>query len=150
MTENDWKWFCEEWGGIKEKGLSVIVDFSNNAGNELVGPCKEILLSEEPCGPRDEENNEIESQRPVVRTFPEVIQNVNCFELFVFVIMPWQILNCSGSQTLTTWRYMFERATIILLLQASCFYKLFAILQMSSMRDIFLVDTIYFNNSFQA
>lgn len=45
---------------------------------------------------------------------------------------------------------MFERATIILLLQASCFYKLFAILQMSSMRDIFLVDTIYFNNSFQA
>lgn len=84
MTENDWKWFCEEWGGIKEKGLSVIVDFSNNAGNDLVGSCKEILLSEEPCGPRDEENNEIESQRPVVRTFPEVIQNVNCFELFCF------------------------------------------------------------------
>ncbi|XP_006450051.2 ubiquitin carboxyl-terminal hydrolase 26 [Citrus clementina] len=75
VTENDWKWFCEEWGGIKEKGLSVIVDFSNNAGNELVGPCKEILLSEEPCGPRDEENNEIESQRPVVRTFPEICED---------------------------------------------------------------------------
>lgn len=75
VTENDWKWFCEEWGGIKEKGLSVIVDFSNNAGNELVGSCKEILLSEEPCGPRDEENNEIESQRPVVRTFPEICED---------------------------------------------------------------------------
>lgn len=75
VTENDWKWFCEEWGGSKEKGLSVIVDFSNNAGNELVGSCKEIPSSEEPCGPRDEENNEIESQRPVVRTFPEICED---------------------------------------------------------------------------
>lgn len=75
VTEDDWKWFCEEWGGIREKGISIIVDFSNNAGNELVGSCKEIPLSEEPFGPRDEENNEIESQRPVVRTFPEICED---------------------------------------------------------------------------
>ncbi|KAI9156221.1 hypothetical protein LWI28_002457 [Acer negundo] len=74
VTENDWKCFCEEWGGIEEKGISAIVEFGNNAGNNLAGPCEEMPICEESSNSRDEENNEIESRQPVVRTFPEICE----------------------------------------------------------------------------
>ncbi|KAJ4707618.1 Ubiquitin carboxyl-terminal hydrolase 26, partial [Melia azedarach] len=75
VSENDWKCFCEEWGGIEEKGIFVRIELSNNAGNNLGGLCKEMPSSEEPFTQRDEENNEIESQQPVVRTFPEICED---------------------------------------------------------------------------
>ncbi|KAJ0100234.1 hypothetical protein Patl1_19749 [Pistacia atlantica] len=75
VTENDWKCFCEDWGGIQEKGISAKVEFSNNAGNTLVGSCKEVPICQDTFSPHDEENNEIESRRPVVRTNPEICED---------------------------------------------------------------------------
>lgn len=73
ITENDWKCFCEEWGGTEEKGIYAIIEYSYNAGNTLVASCEEMPVFEERLSSHDEETSESESRQPVIRTCPEVI-----------------------------------------------------------------------------
>lgn len=73
ITENDWKCFCEEWGGEEDKGISAIIEYSYYAENTLAGSCEEIPVSEEHLTLHDDVNSENESRQPVIRTCPEVI-----------------------------------------------------------------------------
>ncbi|KAL6953118.1 Ubiquitin carboxyl-terminal hydrolase 26, partial [Sarracenia purpurea var. burkii] len=75
VTENDWKLFCEDWGGTVEKGISAEIEVSNCVGDEsfLVSP--EIPISEECMNAHDEANGEAESKRLVVKTSPEVCED---------------------------------------------------------------------------
>lgn len=73
ITENDWKCFCEEWGGEEDKGIAAIIEYSYNAENTLAGSCEEMPVCEEHLTSHDEVNGENESRRPVIRTCPEVI-----------------------------------------------------------------------------
>lgn len=149
VSENDWKCFCEEWGGIEEKGISVRIELSNNAGNNLGGLCKEMPSSEEPFTQRDEENNEIESQQPVVRTFPEVIQKFTSF-LFPFVVLhtgecATAILNYLESQTLTIY--------VLLCLKQICdsylLVETFIVLIFFIFHSMALVSCEYFDDRWQ-
>lgn len=72
VTEIDWKCFCEEWGGIEEKGISAEIELSNIGGSTLPGSSVEKPVSEEEMGSLDELNNEFESKQLRIRTCPEV------------------------------------------------------------------------------
>ncbi|KAB1204508.1 Ubiquitin carboxyl-terminal hydrolase 26 [Morella rubra] len=74
ITENDWKCFCEEWGGTEEKGIYAIIEYSYNAGNTLVASCEEMPVFEERLSSHDEETSESESRQPVIRTCPEICE----------------------------------------------------------------------------
>lgn len=71
ITENDWKLFCEQWGGIEEKGISAEIDFSNFIEDGSLGSCEEMAISEELMS-LHEANGEPESRKPFIKTFPEV------------------------------------------------------------------------------
>lgn len=73
ITENDWKCFCEEWGGIEERGISAVIEYNYNAGNNLAGSSEEMLVLEEHLASHDEVNSDNESRQPVIKTCPEVI-----------------------------------------------------------------------------
>ncbi|KAG2699923.1 hypothetical protein I3760_07G211200 [Carya illinoinensis] len=74
ITENDWKCFCEEWGGEEDKGIAAIIEYSYNAENTLAGSSEEMPVCEEHLTLHDEVNGENESRRPVIRTCPEICQ----------------------------------------------------------------------------
>ncbi|KAM3687625.1 hypothetical protein ACJW31_10G089000 [Castanea mollissima] len=74
ITENDWKCFCEEWGGTKEKGISVIIEYSCNAGNFMVGNCEELPVCEEHLSSHEEVNTENGTRQPAIRTCPEICE----------------------------------------------------------------------------
>ncbi|GLU01093.1 hypothetical protein SLE2022_184180 [Rubroshorea leprosula] len=69
ITENDWKCFCEEWGGLEEKGISAVIEENN-----LAGSCEEISTSVDQIAPNNEANNENDLRQPVIRTFPEICE----------------------------------------------------------------------------
>lgn len=72
ITENDWKCFCEEWGGIEGKGISARIEFSSAAGSNLNGSFEEMPRGEEDLIHLDEDNDENETRVPRMRTSPEV------------------------------------------------------------------------------
>ena len=83
ITENDWKCFCEEWGGMEGKGISAWVELSNFVGSNSDGLCDNVPRSEVQLGSVDEDNGENESRLPQIRTSPEVIRN---FHLSLFAL----------------------------------------------------------------
>lgn len=72
ITENDWKCFCEEWGGIEGKGISAWIELSSAAGSNLDSSCEEMPKGEEDQGHLDEVNDENETRIPLMKTSPEV------------------------------------------------------------------------------
>lgn len=66
VSEEDWKHFCEEWGGKEDGGIWAEIEFKNSAE----GSCQEISITEENLN--DDQNNELEARGPVIKTFPEV------------------------------------------------------------------------------
>lgn len=66
VSENDWKHFCEEWGGKEERGILAEIDFKNSAE----GSCQEVPITVEHMN--EDQNNELESREPVIKTSPEV------------------------------------------------------------------------------
>lgn len=80
IAESDWKLFCEEWGGVEGKGISAKIEFSNAVENDL-GSCEGMPIMEEHLSSLDEPNDELESRRPVIRTYPEA--NYSTFNLHI-------------------------------------------------------------------
>ncbi|GMQ02510.1 hypothetical protein CsSME_00048701 [Camellia sinensis var. sinensis] len=74
ITENDWKLFCEDWGGIEEKGISAEIEISNCMGDESIRFSAEMAVSEEHTNAQDEANGEADSKRLLVKTCPEVCE----------------------------------------------------------------------------
>ncbi|PPD77411.1 hypothetical protein GOBAR_DD25652 [Gossypium barbadense] len=72
ITENDWKCFCEEWGGTEENGISAIIELCSS--NDLAECCGGMPMCEQPLDLQNEVNNENESRQPVIRTCPEVCE----------------------------------------------------------------------------
>lgn len=72
ITESDWKSFCEEWGGIEEKGISAEIKSSNTEGNNLAGSYEDMPMSEEDLGTPNLVNGEVDSRSLLIRTCPEV------------------------------------------------------------------------------
>ncbi|KMT17619.1 hypothetical protein BVRB_2g035690 isoform A [Beta vulgaris subsp. vulgaris] len=68
VTENDWKHFCEEWAGKEERGILAEIEFKNV--ND--GSCQEIPITEDIMN--DNQNNELESREPVIKTSPEICE----------------------------------------------------------------------------
>lgn len=74
ITENDWKLFCEDWGGIEEKGISAEIEISNCMGDESIRFSAEMAVSEEHTNAEDEANGEADSKQLLVKTCPEVCE----------------------------------------------------------------------------
>ncbi|KAI8561630.1 hypothetical protein RHMOL_Rhmol04G0355400 [Rhododendron molle] len=72
VTENDWKLFCEDWGGTEEEGITVEIDVSNCSGDDSSRVSAEIPISGEHMTDHDGENGEAESKKLRVKTCPEV------------------------------------------------------------------------------
>ncbi|XP_024020762.1 ubiquitin carboxyl-terminal hydrolase 26 [Morus notabilis] len=75
ITENDWKCFCEEWGGIEGKGISAWIELSSAAGSNLDSSCEEMPKGEEDQGHLDEVNDENETRIPRMKTSPEICES---------------------------------------------------------------------------
>ncbi|XVF48123.1 hypothetical protein PTKIN_Ptkin03bG0165600 [Pterospermum kingtungense] len=71
ITENDWKCFCEEWGGTEKNGISVVIELTSSNG--LAGCCEDTPICEQQLDLSNEVNNDIES-RIAIRTCPEVCE----------------------------------------------------------------------------
>ncbi|XP_057955457.1 ubiquitin carboxyl-terminal hydrolase 26 isoform X2 [Malania oleifera] len=75
ITENDWKFFCEEWGGTKENGICAEIEFNTSSTNDFVGSSEELSILDEHLRSHDEANDETESRQFVIRTFPEICED---------------------------------------------------------------------------
>ncbi|XP_021276622.1 ubiquitin carboxyl-terminal hydrolase 26 isoform X1 [Herrania umbratica] len=72
ITENDWKCFCEEWGGTEEDGISAVIELSST--ENLAGCCEDMPISVQQLDLSNEVNNEVESRQLVIRTCPEACE----------------------------------------------------------------------------
>ncbi|XP_008219811.1 PREDICTED: ubiquitin carboxyl-terminal hydrolase 26 isoform X1 [Prunus mume] len=75
IPESDWKSFCEEWGGVQEKGISAEIELSKTEGNNLAGSCEEMPMCEEDLSTPNPVNGEVESRQLVIRTCPEICED---------------------------------------------------------------------------
>ncbi|CAN6540179.1 unnamed protein product [Malus baccata var. baccata] len=75
ITENDWKSFCEDWGGIEEKGISAEIELSSTEGNDLAGSCEGMPTCEEDLSTPNHINGEVESRQLVIKTCPEICED---------------------------------------------------------------------------
>ncbi|KAK9699606.1 hypothetical protein RND81_08G184700 [Saponaria officinalis] len=72
ITENDWKNFCEEWGGREDTAIVAEIEFKNVAESYVAGSCQDMPITEELIN--TDENNEAESLVPVIKTTPAVCE----------------------------------------------------------------------------
>lgn len=75
ITKDDWKLFCEEWGGTEEKCISANIEYCNGVTNSLSVSCEEIPISVEHLRAHDEADDENDSRQPVVKTCPEICED---------------------------------------------------------------------------
>ncbi|KAG8383772.1 hypothetical protein BUALT_Bualt04G0048500 [Buddleja alternifolia] len=73
IAEDDWKLFCEEWGGMESKCVSARIEIGNFAKDDLAGSTEEMAISEEHINLSDELNTDL-SRRPIVKTCPQVCE----------------------------------------------------------------------------
>lgn len=71
ITDDDWKLFCEDWGGTAAKGITAEIDF---LGNDFVGSSEDMAISEEHMNLNDESNVGPESRRFIIKISPEVCE----------------------------------------------------------------------------
>lgn len=82
ISENDWKLFCQDWGGLEARGIIAEIECLEN---DLVISCDEMQLSEDHMSVNGEPNIGIESRKPIIKTLPEVILGI--FPSFSFSIV---------------------------------------------------------------
>ncbi|TKY74650.1 Ubiquitin carboxyl-terminal hydrolase 26 [Spatholobus suberectus] len=75
VSENDWKCFCEEWGGIETKGISGTIDHVNDSENVLTGSSEEMLICKDQLGTADKMNYENGTGQILIKTCPEVCES---------------------------------------------------------------------------
>ncbi|KAI3915584.1 hypothetical protein MKX01_015409 [Papaver californicum] len=64
ISENDWKFFCEDWQGANSKCVSAEIELSS-------GSCEEMPTSEAYPNPS---NHEVESRKPTIKTYPMICE----------------------------------------------------------------------------
>lgn len=69
IPEDDWKYFCEEWGGIVEKGVSALIEAGSNTNQSA---SQDVIDLDQDSSP--DVNMDIDNQQPIIRTFPEVCE----------------------------------------------------------------------------
>ena len=74
ISENDWKCFCEEWGGIENRGILAEIQLRDTMEKNNVGSCQAMPVTEDRMD--NAINNEDESKEPVIKSFPEVFSLV--------------------------------------------------------------------------
>ncbi|KAA8528196.1 hypothetical protein F0562_035553 [Nyssa sinensis] len=74
ITENDWRLFCEDFGGTVEKGISAVIELINGIPDNIARSCEDTPISEH-MNSHGEPNGEAESKRPVIKTCPEVCED---------------------------------------------------------------------------
>ncbi|KAK6923663.1 Peptidase C19, ubiquitin carboxyl-terminal hydrolase, partial [Dillenia turbinata] len=75
VTENDWKSFCEEWGGSREKCISAEIEYGRCSMNGSAGSFKEVPNTVEQLSANDDANDELESRQPIIKTCPEMCED---------------------------------------------------------------------------
>lgn len=71
ITDDDWKLFCEDFGGMEDKGVWAEIEVSNCMGDDSVGYSAETPV---PVPAQDEANAEVDFKRFVMKTCPEVCE----------------------------------------------------------------------------
>ncbi|CAJ1973795.1 unnamed protein product [Sphenostylis stenocarpa] len=74
VSENDWKCFCEEWGGSETKVISATIDHVNDP-NMLTGTSEEMLICKDQLGTADKMNSENGTGQILIKTCPEVCES---------------------------------------------------------------------------
>lgn len=74
ITENDWKCFCEEWGGREERGISAVIDLSNIEEDNLAESCEAMPICDDQLAPSNDASNENDLRQPVIKTCPELCE----------------------------------------------------------------------------
>lgn len=77
ITDNDWKLFCEDWGGTEAKGITAEIDC---LGNDFLGFSEDMEIFEEHMNLNDETIVGPESRKFIIKISPEV----NSFVLSFF------------------------------------------------------------------
>ncbi|KAL5190121.1 Ubiquitin carboxyl-terminal hydrolase 26 [Glycine soja] len=75
VSENDWKCFCEEWGGIETKGISATIDHVNDSENVLTGSSEEMQVCKDQLSTADKMNFENGTGQNLIKTCPEVCES---------------------------------------------------------------------------
>ncbi|KAL9313355.1 hypothetical protein ACSQ67_018807 [Phaseolus vulgaris] len=75
VSENDWKCFCEEWGGIENKGIFATIDHTNDPDNVLTGSSEEMLICKDQLGTEDKMNYDNGTGQIFIKTCPEVCES---------------------------------------------------------------------------
>lgn len=78
ITDNDWKSFCEDWGGTEAKGIKAEIDC---LANDFLGSSEDMAVSEEHMNLNEESYVGPESRRFIIKISPEV----NSFIPFSFI-----------------------------------------------------------------
>ncbi|KAI3916826.1 hypothetical protein MKW98_001407 [Papaver atlanticum] len=71
ISENDWKFFCEDWRVANSKCVSAEIEFSNGDVKKLVGSSEEMAISEANLNPS---NDEVEPRQPIIKTYPMICE----------------------------------------------------------------------------
>ncbi|RZC74951.1 hypothetical protein C5167_050427 [Papaver somniferum] len=67
VSENDWKFFAEDWQGANSNCVSAEIEFSISNAKKLIGFFEEGPISEEDLNPS---NDEVASRQPSLKTYP--------------------------------------------------------------------------------
>ncbi|XP_004235069.1 ubiquitin carboxyl-terminal hydrolase 26 isoform X1 [Solanum lycopersicum] len=71
ITDNDWKLFCEDWGGTEAKGITAEIDC---LGNDFLGFSEDMEIFEEHMNLNDETIVGPESRKFIIKISPEVCE----------------------------------------------------------------------------
>ena len=72
ISANDWKCFCEEWGGTETKGISATIENTSDSENILTRFSSETTMCEDQLN--DKVNDDSGTRQLLIKTCPEVIQ----------------------------------------------------------------------------
>ncbi|XP_026390990.1 ubiquitin carboxyl-terminal hydrolase 26-like isoform X1 [Papaver somniferum] len=71
ISENDWKFFCEDWQGANSKCVSAEFEFSGADAKKLIGSSEEVPISEAKL---NASNDEVEPRQPTIKTYPTICE----------------------------------------------------------------------------
>ncbi|CAI9109033.1 OLC1v1008768C1 [Oldenlandia corymbosa var. corymbosa] len=74
ISEDDWRLFCESWGGIEVRGVSAEIVSNLSSEEELCVSFEEIPISEDNMTNILNDGINGESKRPMIKTCPEVCE----------------------------------------------------------------------------
>ncbi|ESQ45578.1 hypothetical protein EUTSA_v10010085mg [Eutrema salsugineum] len=67
IPEHDWKFFCEEWGGIMENGVSALIEVNNKTDQSSSQDVIDLESS-------PDDTMDIDTQQLILRTTPEICE----------------------------------------------------------------------------